>query len=160
MTLPGTVLPLLVDRALVDAVVHVGPAALDDLLDRLLTLLSPAGLTTHVNQSILPPIEEVAMEAVSSGVIEGVVQLVPSLVDAARSEESLEEDSGQPLAVAVRTRPCCPARLGLHHVGVNQHVGTVQPAVPAGGERDLRPDQATLMTRRGQDRQIHLQTKF
>ena len=100
------------------------------------------------------------MEAVSSGVIEGVVQLVPSLVDAARSEESLEEDSGQPLAVAVRTRPCCPARLGLDHVGVNHYVGTVQPAVPAGGERDLRPDQATLMKRRGQDRQIHLQTKF
>ena len=79
------------------------------------------------------------MEAVASGVIEGVVQLVTRLEHPARSEESLEEDRWKSLAVRVRAGPSCPARLRVDHVRVCQHVLGLQAAVPAAGEGHLRP---------------------
>ena len=95
--------------------------------------------TTYINETLLPAIEEVSMEAVSCGVIEGVEELVSRLVDPTRSEESLEEDSWEPLAVRLRADPSCPAWVRIDHVGVAYHVLRVQPSVPATGERHLRP---------------------
>ena len=97
-------------------------------------------LCTHINETILPSIEEVSMEAVSRGVIEGVVQLVPRLVDPARSEESLEEDRWESLVVRLRADSSSPARVRVYHVRVSSHVLRLQSPVPAAGERHLGPD--------------------
>ena len=107
-------------------------------------LLLYSVLCTHINETILPSIEEVSMEAVARGVIEGVVQLIPRLVDPARSEESLEEDRWKSLVVRVRTGAGSPARLRVDHVRVSCHVLRLQPAVPAAGEGYLRPVKALL----------------
>ena len=97
-------------------------------------------ISTHINETILPSIEEVSMEAVPRGVIEGVVQLVPGLVDPARSEESLEEDGWKSLIVRVGADSSSPARVRVDHVRVSSHVLRLQSPVPAAGERHLRPD--------------------
>ena len=102
-------------------------------------LLLYSVLCTHINETILPSIEEVPMEAVAGGVVEGVVELVPGLVDSAGPEESLEEDSWESLGVRLRADPSSPARAGVDHVGVASHVLGVQPPVPAAGERHLGP---------------------
>ena len=80
------------------------------------------------------------MEAVPRGVIEGVVQLVPGLVDPAWSEESLEEDRWKSLVVRGRTGSGSPARVRVDHVRVPCHVLRLQPPVPAAGEGHLGPD--------------------
>ena len=95
--------------------------------------------STHINETILPAIEEVSMEAVSRGVIEGVVQLVSRLVDPARPEESLEEDRWESLVVRLRADSSSPARVRVDNVRVSSHVLCVQPPVPAAGERHLGP---------------------
>merc|ERR1719500_2223659 len=89
------------------------------------------------------------MEAISRGVIEGVVQLVSRLVDPARPEESLEEDSWESLVVRLRADSSCPARAWVDNVRVGSHVLGVQPPVPAAGERHLRPDVVTTQLRPG-----------
>ena len=80
------------------------------------------------------------MEAVSGGVVEGVVELVSRLVNSAWSKESLEEDRRESLAVRLRADPSTPAGARVDHVGVGSHVLGVQPPVPAAGERHLRPE--------------------
>ena len=95
---------------------------------------------TYINQTLLPAVEEVSMEAVASCIVEGVVELVSRLIDTSRHEESLEEDGGKSLGMSVRTGSSSPTRVGVDHVRVGGHVESVQSAVPAGGEGHLGPD--------------------
>ena len=122
----------------------MGPTSLDNLLDITIititiTILMVTITITHINETILPAIKEVSMEAVSGGVVEGVVELVSRLVNSAWSKESLEEDRWESLAVRLRADPSTPAGARVDHVGVGSHVLGVQPPVPAAGERHLRP---------------------